>query len=274
MAFNPTKGVVQNEDCDLHYWYQGQGPLITFVPGGNGHGRQFNPIIAALSAKFTCATFDRRQMSASQVKVNKKLNPPQQARDIAAVIKAVGFEKSIIFGSSAGGIFAMQLALDMPEIVDHIISHEAPTTLLLPDSSAQFESLLRLQEVYETQGMEQAAREFSKKLIGYGDEGIPKTVSPEPENPRNFWDNEFHTLLSYVPNMWRLKENKISIGVMRGIRCKDAIFSRTTVEQAKILDCPHAVVPGHHQGFEVETDEFVPYLLEMLETLEKKRGGN
>ncbi|KAI5460436.1 Alpha/Beta hydrolase protein [Mariannaea sp. PMI_226] len=273
MEFNPTKAIVHNEDCDLHYWYQGNGPLITFIPGGNGHGRQFNPIIAALSDRFTCVTFDRRQMSASQVNVNKKLNPPQQARDIRAVIKAMGFEKSILFGSSSGGLFAFQFAHDFPEMVDHLISHEAPSYSLLPDASEIFEWFLHLMEVYETHGLEQTASEFGARLTGYDDEGIPKTVPPEPENPRNFWDNEFPILLGYMPNLWRLKENKTSIGVMRGVRCKDAFFARTPVEQAKILDCPLFVVPGHHQGFEVETKEFVPRLLEMLDLLEKKRIG-
>jgi hypothetical protein len=60
MAFNPTYAMVDNEGCDLHYWYQGSGPLIIFIPGGNGIGRQYN-IIEALSNRYTCATFDRRQ---------------------------------------------------------------------------------------------------------------------------------------------------------------------------------------------------------------------
>ncbi|KAM5344081.1 hypothetical protein ACJ41O_012618 [Fusarium nematophilum] len=273
MEFHPTKGIVHNEGCDLHYWHQGKGPLITLIPGGNGHGRQFNPMIAALSDEFTCVTFDRRQMSASQVKVNKKLSPPQQARDIRAIIKALGFDKSILFGSSSGGIFAFQFAHDFPEMVDHLISHEAPTITLLPDASTVFEWFLHLMEVYETRGLEQAASEFGEKLTGYDDEGIPKTVPPEPENPRNFWDNEFPVLLGYVPNLWRLIENKTSVGVMRGVRCKDAFFARAPEEQAKILGCPTLVVPGHHQGFEVETKEFLPYFLEMLDTLEKKRSG-
>jgi pimeloyl-ACP methyl ester carboxylesterase len=230
-------------------------------------------MIAALSDSFTCVTFDRRQMSASKVKVNKKLRPPQQARDIRAIIVALGFDKSILFGSSSGGIFAFQFAHDFPEMVDHLIAHEAPTITLLPEASTVLEWFIHLMDVYETQGLDQAAAEFGAKLIGYDDEGVPQTVPPEPENPKNFWDNEFPILLGYVPNLWRLKENKTSIGVMRGVRCKDAFFARAPEEQAKILDCPRMVVPGHHQGFEVETKEFLPFFLEMLDTLEKRRSS-
>lgn len=271
MEFKPTTAVVHNEGCDLHYWHQGEGPLITFIPGGNGHGRQFNNIIAALSAQFTCVTFDRRQMSSSQVPVNKRFNPPQQARDVRAIIKALGFEKSILFGSSSGGIIGFQFAHDFPEMVDHLISHEAGTTTLLPDASEIMERCIHLMEVHQTYGFEQAQREFETLLIGYEDEGIPKTVPPEPANPRNFWENEFAALVGYVPNLWRLKENKVSVGVMRGVRCKDAFYARAVEEQAKILDCPRMAVPGHHQGFEVETKEFLPSLLEMLDILEKRR---
>lgn len=272
MEFNPTRAVLHNEGCDLHYWYQGEGPLLLFVPGGNGHGRQFNSIMAALSDRFTCATFDRRQMSASQVKVNKKLSPPQQARDIRAVIKAVGFDKAILFGSSSGGLFSFQLANDFPEMVDHVIAHEAATLFLLPDAAELYDWFLHLLEVYDTQGFDQAAAELETCFTGYSDEGIPKTTPPEPENPRNWFENELPMQISYTPNFHRLKENKISIGVMRGARCKDAFFSRSSSEQAKILDCPCAVVPGHHGGFEVETEEFIPHLLEMLDTLERRRN--
>jgi len=274
-----THSVVHNEGCDLHYWYQGQGPLITFVPGGNGHGRQFLPLMAALSERhgFTCATFDRRQMSASQVAVNKRLSPPQQARDIRAVVAALGFARSVLFGSSSGAIFALQFAHDFPDMTAHVIAHEGPTFMLLPDASELFEWFSHLIEVYEGSGIEQAAAEFSSRLTGYNDEGVPPTVSPAAGNVRNFWENEIPVLAGgYVPNLWRIRENKTSVGVMRGVRCKDAFFARAADEQARVLGCPFALVPGHHQGFEVETEAFLPCFLDMVAALEerKKVSGN
>ena len=268
-----TPSIIHNEGCDLHYWHTGSGPLITFIPGGNGHGRQFFPLMAALADRFTCATFDRRQMSASQVPVNKRLSPPQQARDVRAVITALGFNKSIIFGSSSGGIFALQFAHDFPGMVEHVVSHEAPTTILLPEASEVTDWMVHLLEVRDEKGWEAAGEEFGTQLIGYDDEGIPKTVPPEEGNPRNFWENEFEVLVGYLPNLWRVVENGTSVGVMRGVRCKEAFYARAVEEQAKVLGCPKMVVPGHHQGFEVETEAFLPCLLEMLETLERKRAG-
>jgi pimeloyl-ACP methyl ester carboxylesterase len=271
MDFNPTRTTVHNEGCDLHYWYQGSGPLMIFVPGGNGHGRQFNNIIAALSDRFTCATFDRRQMSASQVPVNKPLSMTQQARDLRAVIKAMGFDKAIIFGSSSGGIIGYQFAHDFPDMVVHLISHEAGISVLMPEASEIYDWMYGLIELHKTKGLDAVAAEFDKCLIGYKDEGLPKSVSPEPENARNFWEYEFPSQLGYCPNFFRIKENKTSIGVMRGVRCKEAFYARAIEYQAEILGCPRMTVPGHHEGFQCETKEFVPALLEMLEVLEKRK---
>ena len=107
-----TYATVDNEDCTIHYWYQGQGPLLILVPGGNGHGRQYNAIMGLLDTRFTVATFDRRQMSSSQVKgPNKNFNPAQQARDIVAITKSLGHKTSSVFASSGGGIIAFQMAV-------------------------------------------------------------------------------------------------------------------------------------------------------------------
>ncbi|KAK2009684.1 acetyltransferase/esterase [Colletotrichum eremochloae] len=274
MEFNPTRSILTNEGCDIHYWYQGQGPLIVFVPGGNGHGRQYNPIITALSDRYTCATFDRRQMSASKAKVNKRLSPPQQARDIRAIIQILGFDKSILFGSSGGGIFSFQFAIDFPHMVDHIISHEAPTFTLLPNASEVFEFLYDCLDLYENSGLEAAQAKFETRLLGYSDEGVPRPVSPEPINPANFWENEFAVLLGYLPSLYRIKENKTSVGLMRGMRSRDAWYAQAVDEQAKILECPRLDVPGAHEGFQVELDAFLPYFLKLLEILEEKRSQN
>jgi pimeloyl-ACP methyl ester carboxylesterase len=80
MASNPIHRTVENEDCELHYWYQGAGPLLLFVPGGGGNGGQYNNIMALLDKRFTVATYDRRQMSSSKAKENKLCNPAQNAR--------------------------------------------------------------------------------------------------------------------------------------------------------------------------------------------------
>lgn len=271
MAFNPTYGTIDIEGCDLHYWYQGTGPLITFVPGGNGHGKQYNKIMAILSSTYTCATFDRRQMSNSTCKINKFFSLPQQARDVAAVIKALGHTKSIVFGSSLGGIISFQFAIDFPDLVEHLIAHEAPTFSLLPDSTQIHEFLLSCYELYVSSGLEAAAVLFRSAFVGYEDEGVPPTVPPEAHNPLNFWHYEF--LPSFcTPDLRKIVRNGTSVAVIAGARSRDAWYSRTTIEHQSIFNCTRIVAPGHHQGFEAEVEDFTPVFIDLLKKMDQKRS--
>jgi pimeloyl-ACP methyl ester carboxylesterase len=156
-------------------------------PGGNGHGLQFNNMLALISDSYTCARFDRRQMTNSHAKENKAFNP-QQARDIIALIKDQGFEKAIIFGSSLGGILGFQLAIDHPEIVEHLIAHEAPTANLIPEYSPTCEWFLNGPlETFKKSGPEAAWEEFAGNTTdGFMDEGVPMIAMAAHQNGVNF----------------------------------------------------------------------------------------
>ena len=264
-----TPFCVNNEDCDLHSWRIGSGPLIVFIPGGNGYARQFFPIMNVLSERFTCATFDRRQMSSSKVKNPKLLDMNQQERDVIAIIKAVGFEKAIIFGSSFGAILGYAIAADHPQVVQQLIAHEAPIGELCTDPERWRKWNQKLWDVKERDGWRAAQDLFVTELIGYDDEGIPKMGPPEWDNVENQWTNEIPVLfkMSIKPILERAKANGVKIGVMRGRRSRDAMYADSVSGQEVFLGCPAALVPGHHQGYENETAEFTPYLLAMIDLL-------
>lgn len=271
MPFNPTYASVKTEECDLHYWYQGTGPLLVMVPGGNGIGRQYNKIFEHLDETFTVCTYDRRQHSDSTVKKPTKLNPAQQARDIIAVIKAVGREKASIYGNSGGGVISLQLAVSYPEYIDHVVVHEAPTASLLDDSTWYLDWAFMLHNTYLKDGVAAAARIFFKQMKGYGDDWPSTGSKPSPEDEENFWRNEFLQLSTYCPDLRRIIDNHVSIAVAAGVRSADAFYVRTTIEQAKILGCPSFVLPGHHTGHEHEAAAFAPELLAVFKHLETAR---
>jgi pimeloyl-ACP methyl ester carboxylesterase len=271
MLSKTTYATVENEDCTLHCWYQGNGPLLIFVPGGNGHGRQYNPIMSILESKYTVATFDRRQMSASQVKgPNKTFNPAQQARDIISIMNAIGHKTTSVFASSGGGIIAYQMAVSYPETLDHVICHEAPTTALLSaeESTEVMDFLFSLQDIYRERGIEPTMEAFAKIMVGM-DDGLP-CQRPEPGNPINQIENEM-MMGWYCPDLVKIVENRTSVAVAFGKKSGDASYKRTALEQAKRLGCEAVEVPGHHQGYETQPEEFAPVLVALLERLEEKR---
>lgn len=271
MSSNSTASVVENEGCELHYWYQGQGPLLIMVPGGNGHGRQYNHIMPLLSQHFTVATFDRRQMSSSnKVDVERPLSLPQQARDIIAIITALGCKKSNIFASSGGGVIGFQFAISYPQYIEKMVIHEAPTTSLLPEPEATelLDWFYVLLQLYKDQGKEMAFKEFTKKFVGM-EHGGPRQT-PEDWNGENFWRNEALIFSIYCPYLHKIVENNVSVAVGYGEHGGNAFYARTTVPQAEILKCPRVEFPGHHQGFESVPEEFYKVLMETFEVLEKR----
>ncbi|KAL2070868.1 hypothetical protein VTL71DRAFT_13894 [Oculimacula yallundae] len=276
-----THATVLSEECNLSYTYIGTGPLIIFIPGGNGHSLQYYPLMTHLSSTYTSVTFSRRQMSLSTLlppTAPQVLNPYQQARDVLAIIHAMGFTKSIIFGSSLGGIIAFQFATDFPSAVDHLIVHEAPTFHLLPDARELADYFFQIYNTYKSRGLQAVSEIWGKHFSIMRDENREwdPLSSPDPRNAGNFFENEF-----LVGTFWRVdfenvKGSGVSVGVMRGRRSGDEFFARATVEQKRVLGdgCVLEMVPGHHQGFESESWAFKEAFEGMLGRLEGKRRGN
>lgn len=273
MSSTPTHATVLNENCTLHYWSLGTGPLLIFIPGGNGHGRQYNAIMSILSAKYTVATFDRRQMSSSQLikGPNKQFNPAQQARDVIAVMKALGHETTSVFASSGGGIIAFQMAVSYPETLDHVVCHETPTTSLLSaaESTELMDFFFDLQDIYREGGVKPTMEAFTKKIMVGMDDGLP-TQKPEEGNPVNQFENEM-MMGMYCPDLVKIVENMTSVAVAFGQKSEGAMYKRTVIEQAKRLGCEAVEFPGHHQGKETQPEEFAPILVALLERMEEKR---
>jgi pimeloyl-ACP methyl ester carboxylesterase len=268
----PSSGTVNTEGCNLHYWYQGAGPLLVFVPGGNGHGRQYNAIMGILNKHYTVATFDRRQMSASTVQgPQEEYNPVLQARDIIAVIRAIGFQKASIFASSGGGIIAFQLTVSYPEVVEHLVSHEAPTTTLLSaaESTDLMDFFSSMRVIYRDHGPGPAMKAFVDKIMVGMDDGLPR-LQPETHNVINQLEHE-SWMGSYCPDLVKIVDNGTSVAVGFGTKSGDAFYKRAALEQAKRLQCEKVEFPGHHQGFETQPTEFALVLLALLKRMEDKR---
>ncbi|KAJ5675850.1 hypothetical protein N7462_008747 [Penicillium macrosclerotiorum] len=269
MPFNPTYASVENEGCDLHYWFQGAGPLLVFIPGGGGIGRQFNPLFEHMDQNYTICTFDRRQTNASVVAEQKPLNPAQQCRDIIAICKALGRQKTSIFGNSGGGVIALQFAVSYPQYLEHVVAHEAPTTILLDDTTYHLNRAFEILEVYRSGGVEAAFKTFQVEMKGFEDS--PPLEKPSVEDGKNFFENEFLTFTIYCPDLGKVREKQVSVLVVAGEKSGDAFYARTTYAQAEILDCPHRVFPGHHNGYESEPVAFARQLLDALQDMEEKK---
>ncbi len=101
----------------LHYEVHGAGDEIVVLSAGlGGSGAVFAPQMDALTARFRVVLYDQRGTGRSDRALPSPYAVSHMADDIARVIEAVGGPAHVV-GHAAGGLAALQLALDRPELV-------------------------------------------------------------------------------------------------------------------------------------------------------------
>ena len=110
----------------LYYETRGSGPLMLLIPGANGDANGFPPLADVLAADFTVVTYDRRGYTRSAL-----LGAQDYARrletdadDARQLIQYLSDEPAVVFGTSSGGIIALQLLIDHPQVVRALVSFE------------------------------------------------------------------------------------------------------------------------------------------------------
>jgi pimeloyl-ACP methyl ester carboxylesterase len=284
-SFNPAYIKVQNEGANLNVWHQGTGPLLILIQGGGGDGGRFNAAFPTLSEHYTTATYDRRGNAGSTVRKGRPLNPVESARDVVAIIKTLGFEKASVFGTSSGGLIALQLAASYPEYLDHVIIHEAPTpSLMVGEKTDRVDDAFDVYEIYKKHGPEAALKRFQASVAGkvipaadlsHQVDNEPKTAaesqqSRPPHRLDYFFEYEFLTLSTYTPPIAQIRANDLSIAIVEGRDSGKVFHATVTRIQAELMACQHIVWPGAHAVFQSHPEEFAMALRDTLVMLDDK----
>lgn len=295
MEDNPeglVRSAVDNEGCTLVYEYTKEEeevsakPLLILIPGGGAQAAGYYGLIPHLSPRFTVVLFDRRQIGRSKKFAKgygalKPFNPVQQARDVVAVIEAVARDigmaeeelpQAYVFGSSAGGLVAFQLAISFPEVVVHMIAHEAPSNNLLPEPlcSEVTDWTYELYNIFVNEGAEAAMKMFLSILRGFDPRNPPQTHVPV-EDWEYFWRYEWVLVMLYSADLAKVRRNGISIAVAQGADSGDASYAWTSIPQSEVMDCPRLVFPGYHAAFENRPEEFAKAMMDGFHLLEERQ---
>ena len=122
---------IDSEGAILSVQVTGEGPLLVMIPGGGGTGGRYARVAVHLAGHWTVATYDRRCCGASTGDRTAPFSMDQQARDAAAVIRGLGYERADVFGNSGGANIALALASAFPARIARLVVHEPPLTPLL-----------------------------------------------------------------------------------------------------------------------------------------------
>src|SRR5665811_277984 len=111
--------IAVNGDTELVWESHGRGPDLVLIHG-LGYARWgWKPLVPLLSEHFRVTAFDNRGIGDSSVPPGP-YTAAEMASDAEAVLDAADVTKAHIVGTSLGGMIAQELALTVPERVDHL----------------------------------------------------------------------------------------------------------------------------------------------------------
>ena len=105
---------------DLGYQIFGNGEPLILLHGGFGSLEMFGPNIGLLATKREVIGVDLQSHGRSPA-ADREMTFEAMADDIAALIKALGFEKAAVMGFSLGGGVALRTGIQHPGVVERLV---------------------------------------------------------------------------------------------------------------------------------------------------------
>jgi pimeloyl-ACP methyl ester carboxylesterase len=106
------------------YEMRGSGPPLLLLHGGGGGDADlhyYDRFVELISPYVQTIAYDQRDAGASVPVTDEPYALIDVAKDAVNLIKALGFERVNVLGTSAGGLVAQLLAANWPEVVDRLI---------------------------------------------------------------------------------------------------------------------------------------------------------
>ena len=115
--------VTSKDGTTIAYAKTGQGPAVILASGALSKGAEDAPLAERLAPHFTVFTYDRRGRGSSGDTAPYAVE--REVEDFAAVLQAAG-GSAYAFGSSSGGVLALEAASRLPAQVKKLAVFEPP----------------------------------------------------------------------------------------------------------------------------------------------------
>jgi len=109
----------------MYYEITGTGQPVLLLHGGFGNTEMFMPAREALSKNYKVIAVDL-QGHGRTADIDRPIIPDSMANDIAGLIKELNLGKTSIAGYSLGGVVALRLAIQHPELLQKVVLVSCP----------------------------------------------------------------------------------------------------------------------------------------------------
>jgi pimeloyl-ACP methyl ester carboxylesterase len=257
------------ETPEVDITYDLHGPLPTaggrpplFMIGQPMEASGFGTL-AALFPERTVVTYDPRGLGRSTRKDGRlDFAPTVQARDVHAVVEALGVGPVEMFASSGGAVTALALVAAYPDDVTTLVAHEPPLIPLLPDAAAAERARAGFRDAYNAKGAGAGMAAFIAMTSWQGEFTEDYFAAPAPD-PAQFGmptdddgsrddpllSDRSWAISSYRPDPAALAAAPTRIVIAVGEESRNTFTGRTAAATAELLGQQPTVFPSHHGGF-------------------------
>lgn len=212
--------------------------------------------------------------------------PEDHARDLRAVIDALGVDGLVdMFATSGGAINALALVTAHPDRLRTLVAHEPPVADAVPDREQVLAVVADMYDTYERRGSGPAMAKF---IAFVGRQGpLPDTFTAEPQpDPAMFGlpseddgrrddpllAQNLRSSVGYLPDYDALAAAPTRVVLAAGRDSAGQLAARAAAGIAERLGTPLVEFPSHHAGFlggeygqRGEPDAFAARLREVLD---------
>jgi pimeloyl-ACP methyl ester carboxylesterase len=262
-----TTHIFQTADADLTYDVHGS------LPAADGRQPLWmigQPMCAsgfsALASYFpnrTVITYDPRGLGRSTRRDGRvDQMPAVQARDVRAIIDAIGAGPVDMFASSGGAVTALALVAAYPTAVVSLVAHEPPLISVLPDAEAAERARAGVRNAYEKSGWGAGMAAFIGMTSWRGEftddyfdlpavDPIAFGIATEDDGSR---DDPLLSDRSWAISSYRLDVDALAgaptrVVIAVGEESEGTFTGRSAAATAQLLNQQASVFPSHHGGF-------------------------
>jgi non-heme chloroperoxidase len=171
------RSVALDTGVTLHYVTKGRGTPVVFIHGGGRDYRYWNNQIDSFGERYRVVAYSRRYAPPND---NREIAPDYtaavDAADLAALMRRLDLGPAHLVGASIGGVAALFVAVQQPELVRSLALAEPPVlrwALDLPGGAALLDRFLSdafrpAGEAFRAEDAERAMRLLTDAFLGAG----------------------------------------------------------------------------------------------------------
>ncbi|MBR3234148.1 MAG: alpha/beta hydrolase [Atopobiaceae bacterium] len=227
----------------------GTGEALLMIHGIISDAQFFSEAAQLLSKDFCVIAYDRRGYGSAESPADDDYTVSSQADDAALLLEQYATAPAWVFGNSAGGLIAVELALRHPDLVRGLVLLE-PSLVLDDQSKAEIAAWNAELNGYLEQGHIKRALPAFARVVGQPESERPRQTLAQMRrvfaNLSNFMHGELNQVQRYAQEKDVLEGMGIPVRVMVTTEGRDGMFGRTSERGATSLGWPIDYVAGYH----------------------------